>query len=154
MKVPFVGVATYRKRTFDWIAEPCPAGLQRRIHVRISRRYCLSLLMNAYALLACAIALEVLATSLLKASDGMTRLWPTLGSMLGYGVCFWLLSIVMKTVPTGIAYAIWSGVGIVLISLIGLFVFKQKLDLPALVGIGLICAGVVVINVFSRSTAH
>lgn len=110
--------------------------------------------MNAYALLACAIALEVLATSLLKASDGMTRLWPTLGAMLGYGVCFWLLSIVMKTVPTGIAYAIWSGVGIVLISLIGLFVFKQKLDLPALLGIGLICAGVVVINVFSRSTAH
>lgn len=110
--------------------------------------------MNAYALLACAIALEVAATSLLKASDGMTRLWPTLGALFGYGVCFWLLSMVMKTVPTGIAYAIWSGVGIVLISLIGLFVFKQKLDLPALIGIGLICAGVVVINVFSHSTAH
>jgi len=111
-------------------------------------------LMNAYLLLACAIVLEVIATSLLKASDGMSRLWPTLGSLVGYGLCFWLLSMVMKSIPTGIAYAIWSGVGIVLISLIGLFAFRQKLDLPALIGIALICAGVVVINVFSRSTAH
>lgn len=110
--------------------------------------------MNAYALLACAIALEVAATSLLKASDGMTRLWPTLGALVGYGVCFWLLSMVMKSIPTGIAYAIWSGVGIVLISLIGLFVFKQKLDLAAILGIGLICAGVLVINLFSRASAH
>lgn len=110
--------------------------------------------MNAYTLLACAIALEVAATSLLKASDGMTRLWPTLGSLAGYGVCFWLLSLVMKSIPTGIAYAIWSGIGIVLISLIGLFVFKQKLDLAAILGIGLICAGVLVINLFSRSSAH
>ncbi len=110
--------------------------------------------MNAYLLLACAIVLEVIATSLLKASDGMSRLWPTLGSLVGYGLCFWLLSMVMKSIPTGIAYAIWSGVGIVLISLIGLFVFRQKLDLPALIGIAMICAGVVVINVFSRSAAH
>lgn len=110
--------------------------------------------MNAYLLLACAIVLEVIATSLLKASDGMSRLWPTLGSLVGYGLCFWLLSMVMKSIPTGIAYAIWSGVGIVLISLIGLFVFRQKLDLPALICIALICAGVVVINVFSRSAAH
>ncbi|MCL7715345.1 SMR family transporter [Stenotrophomonas mori] len=110
--------------------------------------------MNAYLLLACAIVLEVIATSLLKASDGMSRPWPTLGSLLGYGLCFWLLSLVMKTVPTGIAYAIWSGVGIVLISLIGLFVFKQKLDLAAMVGIGLICAGVMVINLFSRASVH
>ncbi len=110
--------------------------------------------MNAYVLLACAIVLEVIATSLLKASDGMSRLWPTLGSLAGYGLCFWLLSMVMKSVPTGIAYAIWSGVGIVLISLIGLVVFRQKLDLPALLGISLICAGVVVIGGFSRATVH
>lgn len=110
--------------------------------------------MNAYALLACAIALEVAATSLLKASEGMTRLWPTLGALAGYGVCFWLLSLVMKSIPTGIAYAIWSGVGIVLISLIGLFVFKQKLDAAAILGIGLICSGVLVINLFSRASAH
>ena len=69
-------------------------------------------------------------------------------------MCFWLLSVVMKTIPTGIAYAIWSGIGIVLISLIGLFVFKQKLDLAAILGIGLICAGVLVINLFSRASAH
>ena len=65
--------------------------------------------MNAYALLACAIALEVLATSLLKASDGMSRLWPTIGALAGYSVCFWLLALVMKTIPTGIAYAITAG---------------------------------------------
>ncbi|MCA1402953.1 SMR family transporter, partial [Bradyrhizobium sp. BRP56] len=68
--------------------------------------------------------------------------------------CFYLLSVTMKSVPTGIAYAIWSGVGIVLISLIGLVVFKQRLDAAALAGIALICAGVLVINLFSRSSAH
>ncbi|MEG1679170.1 MAG: SMR family transporter, partial [Stenotrophomonas sp.] len=80
--------------------------------------------------------------------------WPTIGALAGYSVCFWLLALVMKTIPTGIAYAIWSGVGIVLISLIGLFVFKQKLDTAAIVGIALICAGVLVINLFSRSSVH
>ncbi len=98
--------------------------------------------MNPYVYLAAAIVLEVIATSLLKASDGMSRLWPTLGALVGYGLCFYLLSVTMKSVPTGIAYAIWSGVGIVLISLIGLVVFKQRLDAPALAGIALICAGV------------
>ena len=110
--------------------------------------------MNAYLLLACAIVLEVIATSLLKASDGMSRLWPTLGSLVGYGLCFWLLSMVMKSIPTGIAYAIWSGVGIVLISLIAWWVYGQTLDAPALIGMGLIVAGVVVINLFSKSVAH
>ncbi|KAF1015823.1 MAG: Multidrug transporter EmrE [Stenotrophomonas maltophilia] len=110
--------------------------------------------MNPYVYLAVAIVLEVIATSLLKASDGMSRLWPTVGALAGYGVCFYLLAMTMKSIPTGIAYAIWSGVGIVLISLIGLLVFKQKLDLPALLGIGLILAGVLVINLFSRSGAH
>lgn len=110
--------------------------------------------MNAYALLACAIALEVAATSLLKASDGMSRLWPTLGSLLGYGLCFWLLALVMKTIPTGIAYAIWSGVGIVLISAVGWVVYGQKLDLPAVIGLGMIIAGVLVVNLFSKSVGH
>ncbi|HFL1973127.1 SMR family transporter [Stenotrophomonas maltophilia] len=110
--------------------------------------------MNPYAYLAAAIVLEVIATSLLKASDGMSRLAPTLGALVGYGLCFYLLSVTMKSIPTGIAYAIWSGVGIVLISLIGLMVFKQRLDAPALIGIGLICAGVLVIKLFSRSSAH
>lgn len=110
--------------------------------------------MNPYVYLAGAIVLEVIATSLLKASEGMTRLGSTLGALAGYGACFYLLSLTMKSIPTGIAYAIWSGVGIVLISLIGLLVFKQRLDAPALIGIGLICAGVLVINLFSHSSAH
>ncbi len=110
--------------------------------------------MNPYALLAAAIALEVVATSLLKASDGMTRWLPATGALVGYGICFYLLAIVMRSIPTGIAYAIWSGVGIVLISLIGLVVFKQKLDAPAILGIALICAGVLVINLFSKASAH
>lgn len=110
--------------------------------------------MNPYACLAAAIALEVIATSLLKASEGMSRLAPTLGAPACYGVCFYLLALTMKSIPTGIVYAIWSGVGIVLISVIGLLVFKQRLDTPALIGIGLICAGVLVINLFSKSSAH
>ena len=110
--------------------------------------------MNAYLLLACAIVLEVIATSLLKASDGMSRLWPTLGSLVGYGLCFWLLSMVMKSIPTGIAYAIWSGVGIVLISAVGWLLYGQRLDAPAVLGLGLIVAGVLVVNLFSRSVGH
>ncbi|WP_312708146.1 SMR family transporter [Stenotrophomonas sp.] len=110
--------------------------------------------MNPYLLLAAAIGLEVIATSLLKASEGMSRLAPTLGALACYGACFYLLALTMKSIPTGIAYAIWSGVGIVLISVVGLVVFKQRLDAPALVGISLICAGVLVINLFSKSSAQ
>ncbi|WP_210238016.1 multidrug efflux SMR transporter, partial [Mesorhizobium sp. M8A.F.Ca.ET.207.01.1.1] len=76
-------------------------------------------------------------------SDGMSRLWPTVGALAGYGLCFYLLSVTMKSVPTGVAYAIWSGVGIVLISLIVLVVFKQRLDAPALAGIALMLGTVV-----------
>ena len=101
-----------------------------------------------------AIVSEVVATSSLKSSDGFSRFLPSVAVVVGYGIAFYCLSLVMKTVPIGVAYAIWSGAGIVLISLIGLFVFKQKLDLAAIVGIGLICAGVLVINLFSRSAAH
>ena len=110
--------------------------------------------MSPYAYLAAAIVLEVIGTSLLKASDGMSRWLPATGAMLSYAACFYLLSITMKSIPTGIAYAIWSGVGIVLISLIGLTVFKQRLDAPAIIGIGLICSGVLVINLFSKASAH
>lgn len=109
--------------------------------------------MSAYLHLALAILFEVIATSLLKASEGFERLWPTVGSLLGYLVAFYLLSLTLKSIPTGVAYAVWSGVGIVFISLIGWLVFKQHLDLPALLGIGLICAGVLVIQIFSQSSA-
>jgi small multidrug resistance pump len=107
-----------------------------------------------YLFLAVAIVAEVLATSSLKASSGFTRLLPSIATVVGYGVSFYFLSLTLATIPTGIAYAIWSGVGIVLISLIGWFLFGQKLDAPALAGMGLIIAGVLVINLFSRSSAH
>ena len=110
--------------------------------------------MNPYLYLAAAIVLEVIGTSLLKASDGMTRWVPATGSMLSYAACFYLLSLTMRSIPTGIAYAIWSGVGIVLISIIGLVEFKQRLDAPALLGIRLICAGVLVINLYSNAGTH
>ena len=107
-----------------------------------------------YLYLAIAIVAEVAATSALKASEGFTRLGPTLIVAAGYGLAFYCLSLVLRTVPVGIAYAIWAGVGIVLIALIGWLVLRQPLDAPAVVGIALIVAGVVVIQLFSKSTAH
>lgn len=101
--------------------------------------------------LAVAIVAEIFATSALKASSGFTRLWPTLGTVGGYLVSFYFLSLTLRELPVGVVYAIWSGVGIVAISLIGWLVFKQALDLPALLGIALIVAGVVVMKAFSKS---
>lgn len=109
---------------------------------------------SAYLFLAAAIVAEVIATSMLKASDGFTRLWPSVATVVGYSVSFYCLAQTLGSMPTGVVYAIWSGVGIVLISLIGWVVFKQSLDGPALAGMGLIIAGVLVINLFSRSVAH
>ena len=110
--------------------------------------------MTAFLYLLIAIVAEVIATSALKASDSFTRLIPSLVTAVGYGVAFYCLSHSMKTVPVGVGYAIWSGVGIVLITIIAWVLFKQRLDPPALVGMGLIVAGVLVINVFSKSSAH
>ncbi len=107
-----------------------------------------------YLFLAIAIVSEVIATSLMKTSLGFTRLVPSIATICMYCVSFYFLSQTLSAIPTGIAYAIWSGVGIVLISLVGWLVFKQTLDAPALIGMGLICAGVVVINVFSKASAH
>lgn len=110
--------------------------------------------MTPYLPLAIAIVAEVIATTALKSAEGFTRLVPSLIVVIGYAIAFYCLSLTLKTIPTGIAYAIWSGVGIVLISIIGWVVHKQMLDLPALIGLGLIIAGVVVINVFSKSVVH
>ena len=110
--------------------------------------------MNGYAWLAIAIVAEVIGTSTLKASEGFTRLAPSLVTAVGYGVAFYCLSHSMKTVPIGVGYAIWSGVGIVLITAVAWVAFKQRLDLPALAGMALIVAGVLVINVFSKSAGH
>ncbi|RDZ27160.1 DMT family transporter [Lysobacter silvisoli] len=104
--------------------------------------------------LAAAILAEVVATSALKSSEGFTRLGPSLIVAAGYATAFYFLSLVLKTVPVGVAYALWSGVGIVLIALIGWLVLKQPLDAPAIAGIALIVAGVAVIQLFSRTGAH
>ncbi len=101
-----------------------------------------------------AIVGEVIATSFLRASAGFTQLVPTIFVVVGYGVTFYFFSLALQTIPVGIGYAIWSGVGIVLISIIAYFVYGQSLDLPALIGIGLILAGVLVINLFSQSSVH
>jgi len=101
-----------------------------------------------------AIVAEVIATTMLKASEGFTRLWPSLLVVLGYGVAFWGLSMVVKSMPLGIVYAIWSGMGIVLVSVAAVFVYQQKLDWPAIVGMGLIIAGVLVINLLSKVSVH
>lgn len=110
--------------------------------------------MNGAIYLAIAIVGEVIATSFLRASAGFTQLVPSLVVVIGYCVTFYFFSLALQTIPVGIGYAIWSGVGIVLVSIIAFFVYGQTLDLPALIGIGLILAGVLVINVFSQSSAH
>lgn len=101
--------------------------------------------------LSLAIAAEVIGTSALKASDEFTKLWPSLIVVLGYGVAFYLLSLVLKTVPIGVAYAVWSGAGIVLIAVIGALFFKQIPDTPAVIGMGMIVSGVLVMNLFSKT---
>lgn len=107
-----------------------------------------------YLYLAMAIVAEVIATSALKASDGFTRIIPSIVVILGYGAAFYLLSIVLRTFPVGIAYAIWCAFGIVLISVIGFLFFDQRLDLPAITGLTFIIIGVIIINVFSKSISH
>jgi small multidrug resistance pump len=104
--------------------------------------------------LSIAIVAEVIGTSALKAAVGFTRLGPSLVVIVGYGMSFYFLSLALRGIPVGVAYAVWSGVGIVLISVIGWLAFGQSLDGPAVLGIGLIMAGVIVLNVFSRSPAH
>jgi multidrug transporter EmrE-like cation transporter len=110
--------------------------------------------MNSYLYLAIAIVGEVIATSFLKASAGFTVLVPTIVVILGYGITFYFFSHALQTIPVGIGYAIWSGVGIVLISLVAFLAYGQELDLPAILGIALILAGVLVINLFSQTSGH
>ncbi len=110
--------------------------------------------MQHWIFLAVAIISEVIATSFLKSAEGFTRFWPSVVVVVGYLLAFYLLSLTLKTIPVGVAYAIWSGVGIVLIALSGWLFLGQSLDMPALIGLSLIVAGVAVINVFSRTVAH
>jgi len=110
--------------------------------------------MKAYLFLAAAILAEVVATSALKACDEFTRLVPTLLVGVGYLISFYFLTMVLKILPVGITYSIWSGVGIVLVTIVSLYLYGEVPDLPAIIGMGLIIAGVVVINVFSDNVPH
>lgn len=104
--------------------------------------------------LAIAIACEVVATSALKATEGFTRWQPSVLVMAGYGFAFFFLSLTLRSIPVGIAYAIWAGAGVVLVSVAGWLLYQQTLDLAAVLGIGLIVAGVLVINLFSKVVVH
>ncbi|MGP0173223.1 DMT family transporter [Pseudomonas sp. NCHU5208] len=110
--------------------------------------------MPGYLYLAIAIAAEVIATTSMKAIDGFNKPLPLLLVIGGYAIAFWMLILVVRTIPVGIAYAIWAGLGIVLVSIAALVLYQQKLDLPAMLGMGLIVSGVVVIQLFSHSTGH
>ncbi|WNW13090.1 SMR family transporter [Pseudomonas sp. DTU_2021_1001937_2_SI_NGA_ILE_001] len=110
--------------------------------------------MNAYYLLAIAICAEVIATTSMKAVKGLSTPLPLLLVIVGYAIAFWMLIIVVRSIPVGVTYAIWSGMGIVLVSIAALFIYGQKLDLPAMLGMGLIVLGVVVIQLFSKTAGH
>jgi len=110
--------------------------------------------LNAWLTLGIAIVAEVIGTTALKASEGFTRLGPSVIVVVGYAVAFYCLSLVLKTIPVGVTYAIWSGLGIVLITLVAYVVYGQKIDLAGLLGMGLIIAGVAVLNIFSKTAAH
>ena len=110
--------------------------------------------MNRYLLLAAAIVAEVAATTALARSAGFTRLGPSVIVVIGYGAAFYLLSLVLQTMPTGVVYGLWSGLGVLLITLVAWIWGRQPLDLPAVAGLALIAAGVLVINVFSKSAGH
>ncbi|SFF09875.1 small multidrug resistance pump [Chitinophaga sp. CF118] len=107
-----------------------------------------------YLYLALAIVSEVIGSSFLNASNQFTKLVPILITVVAYLACFYFLSLALKYIPLGVAYAIWGGLGIVLTAIISVVVFKQKLDLPAIIGIVLIVAGVIVLNFFSKTNAH
>lgn len=109
---------------------------------------------QAYLYLAVAILSEVAGTLALKSSDGFTRLGPSLITIVGYGLAFYFLSLTLRDISTGTAYAIWSGVGIVLIAILSWVLHGQTLDAAAIIGMGLIVAGVLVLNLFSRTTMH
>ncbi|MCV9929878.1 multidrug efflux SMR transporter [Flavobacterium sp. LS1R49] len=110
--------------------------------------------MKNFLFLGIAIIFEIIATSALKKSEQFTQLIPSIITFIGYAGAFYFLSFAIRTIPVGVAYAIWSGVGIVLITIIGALFFKQAPDLPAIIGLALIIIGVVVINVFSKTTSH
>ena len=109
---------------------------------------------RSYIFLALAIIFEIIATTFLKKSEEFSKLWPSVVTVIGYACAFYFLSLTLRQIPVGITYAIWSGVGIIFITMIGVIAFKQIPDLPAIIGIALIVIGVIVINVFSKMGTH
>ncbi len=109
---------------------------------------------KAYLILLLAVVAETIGTSALQASQQFTRLWPSVLVVIGYGFAFYLMGLTLKVMPVGIVYAIWSGLGIVLIAIIGFIVFGQKLDWPAVVGLAMILTGILIIHLFSRTAGH
>ena len=107
-----------------------------------------------YLILFAAIIAEVVATTALSRTNGFTRVWPTVITVVGYCIAFWLLSFPLRVMPTGVVYAIWSGLGIVLISAVAWLWYGQKLDFAAILGLSLILIGVMVVNLFSGSVRH
>jgi len=110
--------------------------------------------MSHWLALAISIIAEVIGTTALKASNEFTRLFPSLIVVIGYSTAFYFMSISLRVLPVGIMYAIWSGMGIVLISVLGWLVFRQTLDAPAMLGLAFIIAGVIIINVYSKTVGH
>ena len=110
--------------------------------------------MKNWVFLVLAVISEVIGTSALKQSEGFTKFWPSAIVAVGFAFAFYFLSLTLRTIPVGVAYAIWAGIGVILISLIGWLIFGQKLDAPAVAGILLIAGGVAVMNLFSKTTGH
>ncbi len=110
--------------------------------------------MTHWVFLALAIVSEVFGSTMLKLSHGFNKLWPSLGVVAGFGLAFYFLSLALKTMPLGTAYATWAGIGLVLTALVSVLFFGQKVDAMGVVGVGLILAGVVVLNVFSKMSGH
>ena len=113
-----------------------------------------ALAMNKWIYLTLAIFSEVMATASLKSTDGFTKLWPSVLVLVGYSAAFYFLSLTLDTIPIGVAYAIWSGVGVAAITLVSIFFFEQKIDTAGFIGIGLIVAGVIVLRLFSESAVE
>ena len=114
----------------------------------------LALAMNKWIYLTLAIFSEVMATASLKSTEGFTKLWPSVVVLVGYSAAFYFLSLTLDTIPIGVAYAIWSGVGVAAITLVSIFFFDQKIDTAGFIGIGLIVAGVIVLRLFSESAVE
>ena len=113
-----------------------------------------ALAMNKWIYLTLAIFSEVMATASLKSTEGFTKLWPSVLVLVGYSAAFYFLSLTLDTIPIGVAYAIWSGVGVAAITLVSIFFFDQKIDTAGFIGIGLIVAGVIILRLFSESAVE